>query len=91
MNYYEKHGNTTSHPVVFDHLTSLSYPQKITEAMDILIAGADTTASTLTAALLHILADKKIQTKLVQALQSVQPNEQGILPLMELEKIDYLV
>ena len=91
MNHYEKHGNTTSHPVVFDHLPSVAYPQKITEAMDILIAGSDTTAATLTAALLHILADQKVHNKLVEAVQSVQPNEQGILPLLELEKIDYLV
>ncbi|KAE8373331.1 cytochrome P450 [Aspergillus bertholletiae] len=90
MNLYEKHGNTTFHPVAFDHLTSLPYPEKITEAMDILIAGSDTTASTLTTALLHILADQKVQEKLVPALQSVQPNEQGILPLLQLEKIDYL-
>ncbi|KAE8409546.1 cytochrome P450 [Aspergillus pseudonomiae] len=90
MNHYEKHGNTTSHPVVFDHLPSVAYPQKITEAMDILVAGSDTTAATLTAALLHILADQKVHNKLVEAVQSVQPNEQGILPLLELEKIDYL-
>ncbi|KNG84013.1 cytochrome P450 oxidoreductase [Aspergillus nomiae NRRL 13137] len=90
MNHYEKHGNTTSHPVVFDHLPSVAYPQKITEAMDILVAGSDTTAATLTAALLHILADQKVHNKLVEAVQSVQLNEQGILPLLELEKIDYL-
>jgi cytochrome P450 len=58
--------------------------------MDILIAGADTTASTLTAGLLHILADEKIQYKLVRALQDVESNK-GILPLLELEKINYLV
>ncbi|KAB8235276.1 cytochrome P450 [Aspergillus alliaceus] len=90
LNHYEKHGNTTSHPVVLDHLTSVSYPQKVTESIDILIAGSDTTASTLTAALQHILADKKVQSKLVRELQAVQPDEQGILPLIELEKIEYL-
>ncbi|KAB8071259.1 cytochrome P450 [Aspergillus leporis] len=89
LNHYEKHGNTTSHPVVFDNLNSVPYPQKVTEAMDILIAGADTTASTLMAGLLHILADEKIQYKLVRALQDVESNK-GILPLLELEKINYL-
>ncbi|CAG8947186.1 unnamed protein product [Penicillium salamii] len=90
VNHYEKHGNTTSHPVVFDHLTAVSHPQKVTEALDIMIAGADTTSSTLTAGVLHILSDEKVQNKLIQALQAVLPNYQGNLSLLELEKIDYL-
>lgn len=70
---------------------AVSHPQKVTEALDIMIAGADTTSSTLTAGVLHILSDEKVQNKLIQALQAVLPNDQGNLPLLELEKIDYLV
>lgn len=59
--------------------------------MDILIAGADTTASTLTAALLQILSDPGIYDKLVHALEALPSRDDSQLPLLGLEKVDYLV
>jgi cytochrome P450 len=59
--------------------------------MDILVAGADTTASTLTAALLHILPAQHIREQLANSLKKVDFNEQGQLALSELEKVEYLV
>jgi cytochrome P450 len=93
LNHYEIHGNTTSHPVVFDNLSSLSHQNKVTEALDILIAGADTTASTLTAGMMHILSNPKIHTKLVNALGGVgaYSGNAEAFQLLELEKIEYLV
>ncbi|KAK1139153.1 hypothetical protein N8T08_001209, partial [Aspergillus melleus] len=88
---YEKGGYTKRHPIVFDHLLTLPYNLKIMEAVELLIAGSGTTASTLTSGLFHILQNKGIQARLTSAVQKVQPNEKGILPLSELEKIDYLV
>jgi Cytochrome P450 len=78
---------------VFDNLSSLPYQHKVTEAVDILIAGADTTASTLTAGMIHILSNPEIHAKLVDALGGVgagRGNPQAF-QLLELEKIDYLV
>ncbi|GKZ65181.1 hypothetical protein AnigIFM50267_007349 [Aspergillus niger] len=92
LNYYETHGNTTSHPVVFDNLSSLPYQHKVTEALDILIAGADTTASTLTAGMMHILSNSEIHAKLVDALGGIGAghDDPQAFQLLELEKIDYL-
>jgi hypothetical protein len=93
LQHYEKNGNTTSHPVVFDNLSTLPHQIKVTEALDILIAGADTTASTLTTGLLHILSNPIICDKLARALSEVDPGSDrpASCQLLELEKIDYLV
>lgn len=93
LQHYEKKGNITSHPVVFDNLSTLPYQQKVTEAMDILIAGADTTAATLTAGLIHILSNPDIYDKLVWALSEAGLGCDGTpsFRLLELEKIPYLV
>ena len=89
LQHYTIHGNTTSHPVVFDNLSSVPYDLKVTEALDVLIAGADTTASTLTAGILHILSNPDIHDKLRQALNDTEDSLGA--QLLELEKIDYLV
>lgn len=65
--------------------------EKLAEAMGLITAGSDTTAATLTAGLIHILANPAIQEKLARALQDVQPDDQGHYQLRDLEKIDYLV
>lgn len=88
LQHYITHGNTTPHPVVFDHLSSISYDLRVTEALDVLIAGADTTASTLTSGILHILSDPDIHAKLRQALNDT---DAAGVQLLELEKIEYLV
>ena len=89
LQHYTIHGNTTPHPVVFDNLSSVSYDFKVTEALDVLIAGADTTASTLTTGVLHILSSPDIHAKLRRALNNTE--EPTGMQLLELEKIDYLV
>ena len=93
LQHYERNGNTTSHPVVFDNLSTLPYQQKVTEAMDILIAGADTTAATLTAGLIHILSNSNVHGKLVQALRETNLgcDAESSFRLLELEKVPYLV
>ncbi|KAJ6076156.1 cytochrome P450 [Penicillium canescens] len=92
LQHYQIHGNQTAHPVVFDNLSSLSYEMKVTEAMDILVAGADTTASTLTAGLLYILSNDKIHSTLRKALNETSIGLDAVATgqLLELEKIDYL-
>ncbi|EAW16451.1 cytochrome P450 [Aspergillus fischeri NRRL 181] len=88
---YEKGEYAKSHPIVFDSLPTLSYKLKVMEAVELLIAGSGTTASTLTSAMIHILKNKDIHARLVSALQKVQPNEEGNLALSDLERVDYLV
>ncbi|KAI2848230.1 hypothetical protein CBS147343_5440 [Aspergillus niger] len=92
LKHYEEHGNTTSHPVVFENLSSLPHDLKVTEAVDILIAGADTTASTLTAGFMHILSNPAIYAKLADALRGmdITSNDPSAAQLQELEKIPYL-
>jgi cytochrome P450 len=85
--HYEKNGNTTSHPVLFDGLSTLPHKTKVGEALVILIAGADTTASTLTTGLLHILSNPLICDKLTRELCE----EDSSFQLLKLEKLEYLV
>lgn len=61
------------------------------EAVDILLAGSDTTAFTLATSLFHILNTEGVKTKLVEALKEAIPSLDGIPSLAKLEKIDYLV
>jgi hypothetical protein len=50
-----------SHPLMFKSLGAIPDDHKVTEAMDILMAGADTTASTLTAGFLHMVKNPVIK------------------------------
>jgi cytochrome P450 len=56
-----------------------------------LFAGSDTTATSLTTGILHILLDSGVHHKVVDALHDVQLDDHGALSLLDLEKVDYLV
>ncbi|KAJ5628765.1 cytochrome P450 [Penicillium lividum] len=90
MRYWQKSSDTSSYPVIFDSLKSISDEAKVSEAMDILIAGADTTASTLTTGFLHILSNEKIKSRLVHAIDEVMPEAGSLISLQALEKVEYL-
>ncbi|KAK4547628.1 hypothetical protein LTR36_000585 [Oleoguttula mirabilis] len=80
-----------SHPVVYGSLEHLSAADQAQEGVDILVAGADTTAYTASIALYHILRDSRIQSKLQTALADAKiTTADGMPHLRELEKIDYL-
>ncbi len=93
LQHYANSGSTTSHPVVFDNLSSLPHDLKATEALDILIAGADTMASTLTAGLLNILSNSGIRSKLVTALREADMGSYSHsgTQLLDLENVAFLV
>lgn len=91
LRHWQSHKGTSTHPVIFGALDSISDANKVSEGVDILVAGSDTTASTLTAGLMRILSHPAIHTKLVEVIDAAMPVGGGILPLQELEKIDYLV
>lgn len=63
----------------------------MTEGIDLLVAGSDTTAASASTAVLQILQHPDVQKKLVDSLDAAIPSADHIPPLLELEKIDYLV
>ncbi|TGO44595.1 hypothetical protein BOTNAR_0785g00010 [Botryotinia narcissicola] len=79
-----------SHPVIFDHLRSLTVKAQSLEAVDILVAGADTTAFTLCIASYHITRNKAIKERLMHDLKDAIPNAEQMPSLVELEQIPYL-
>lgn len=91
MRYWQTSSGSSSYPVIFDSLKSISDDAKVSEAMDILIAGADTTASTLTTGFLHILSNDRIKSRLVQAIDEAMPDTGSLISLQALEKVEYLV
>ncbi|KAK1141009.1 hypothetical protein N8T08_009666 [Aspergillus melleus] len=90
MREWQASNTKTSHPVLFEALESLSDAEKVTEANDILVAGSDTTASTLTTGIYYILSDAHIHAQLVQSLDDGIPNGVQLPSLAQLQKIDYL-
>lgn len=63
----------------------------VSEGVDLLVAGSDTTATSLTTAVLEILTHPHIEETLVNALDDAIPAIQDLPPLRDLEKIEYLV
>ncbi|PWY72800.1 cytochrome P450 [Aspergillus eucalypticola CBS 122712] len=90
MRHWQRSSEGSSYPVIFDSLRSISDDAKVFEAMDILIAGADTTASTLTTGLFHILSNEEIKSRLVQAIDEAMPEPGSLISLQALEKVEYL-
>ncbi|KAJ5927258.1 hypothetical protein N7516_009031 [Penicillium verrucosum] len=88
--HLQKSESRSDHPVVLERLETVNDAEKVTEAMDILIADADTTASTLTTGLIHILSDSEIERRLLNEVDLLPPDENGQLPLQTLEKSEYL-
>ncbi|OQE07963.1 hypothetical protein PENVUL_c011G00084 [Penicillium vulpinum] len=87
---WRKSSESSSHPVIFDSLHSISDYAKVSEAMDILIAGADTTASTLTTGFYHILSNPKLKERLVRAVDKAIPEPGSLTSLQSLQKVEYL-
>lgn len=79
------------YPIILDKLAHLSSREIVAEALDILVAGSDTTACTLTVAVLEILSHPSIEAKLVKELDDAMQGGHNLLRLQELEKLEYLV
>ncbi|KAJ4135277.1 hypothetical protein NW768_004899 [Fusarium equiseti] len=77
-------------PVVYAALDSCSEDEAVAEATDILVAGSDTTAYTLTVALWHITKHQAISNELVESLFRNIPDAKTIPNLPVLEKIPIL-
>ncbi|KAF9873228.1 cytochrome p450 [Colletotrichum karsti] len=81
---------TVDHPIVLDHLESLSDVALVSEALDLLIAGSDTSAMSLTTALFEVLRHPDMEKRLVDELDAAIPDKNNFPSVQELEKISYL-
>lgn len=88
---YIRRTTESSLPVVFDHLQSVPADLQKAESIDVLIAGSDTSAFTLTTAIYHILSVPGIERKLVESLDEVFVNSATVPSLLQLEQVKYLV
>lgn len=88
---YTRRTTTSSLPVIFDYLQSVPHDLQKAESIDILVAGSDTTALTLTMALYHILSMPEVEKTLVESLDEVFSQSQNVPSLLQLEQIRYLV
>lgn len=91
MQDWQNSSDSSSHPVIFDSLKSLPDDSKMPEALGILIAGADTTAATLTTGFYHILSNLECKERIVRVLDEVMPEPGSLIALRSLEKVEYLV
>ncbi|KAF5568406.1 cytochrome P450 monooxygenase [Fusarium phyllophilum] len=81
----------SSYPIIFDCLEHLPDRTKKAQAVDILAAGSDTTALTLTYGIFHILSNPAVKQRLVDELDAALPDAGTNPSLSELEKLPYLV
>ncbi|KUL84958.1 hypothetical protein ZTR_07909 [Talaromyces verruculosus] len=75
---------------IFKPLEHLTKRELINESINIIIAGSDTTATTLGFAIHEILKNTAISRKLTAEIDAAMPQGFKDLPLSEVEKLDYL-
>lgn len=78
-------------PVVYSALDGCTEVEALAEATDILAAGSDTIAYTLTIGLWHIMNDSQIKKELSEAIDLAMSDPDDIPGLPTLEKIPILV
>ncbi|KAK1506561.1 uncharacterized protein CCOS01_16420 [Colletotrichum costaricense] len=78
------------HPVIIENMAQLSNDALVGLVLEILVAGSDTSASSMTVALFEILRNPSIEKRLVQELDAAIPDKNDLPPVQTLEKIDYL-
>ncbi|KAL1631249.1 hypothetical protein SLS54_000008 [Diplodia seriata] len=87
---HKQRSKTASHPVIFDNLASVSLQIQNNQALEILIAGSDTTAQTITMGLHYILGNPRIKDKLTAVVHDVVKDPASIPTFTELDQIEYL-
>ncbi|PLN85305.1 cytochrome P450 [Aspergillus taichungensis] len=78
------------HPIVFDALQGLPEWRTRYESMDMIVAGSDTTAWTLTTVLFHVLRREGVKSRVEEAAKRALPDLNHIPSYVELEKDEYL-
>ena len=79
------------HPIVFDALQGLPEWRTRYESMDMIVAGSDTTAWTLTTVLFQVLRREDVKKRIEEAARRALPDLDRIPSYVELEKDEYLV
>lgn len=79
------------HPIVFDALQGLPEWRTRYESMDMIVAGSDTTAWTLTMVLFQVLRREDVKRRIEEAARRALPDLDRIPSYVELEKDEYLV
>ncbi|CAF3577128.1 unnamed protein product [Fusarium graminearum] len=80
----------SSHGTVFSSLSDLDEKDMGDEAVDLLIAGSDTTAYTLAVAVVQICQNTQVKKKLVESLNAGISDVKNLPSLLGLEQIAYL-
>lgn len=88
--YKQRTSSDTQYPVTFDNLSQFSTMDQIYEATAQLVAGSDTTAFTLSAALFEILSRPELTRKIIAAVDEAMPDPEQLPSFMELEKVQIL-
>ncbi|KAF6814866.1 hypothetical protein CSOJ01_03877 [Colletotrichum sojae] len=80
----------TKYPVILNRLETLTHREMVAENLDFLVAGADTTACSLTVTFLEVVTHPEIRDKLVGELDAAMQNADILLPVQQLEKLPHL-
>lgn len=84
-------GKSLDHDVVFDSMSHLEDKVLLAEATDILVAGSDTTATTLAIAIQEMIKSPTILKRLKDELGEAEIATEQDYKLVKLEKVPYLV
>ncbi|RGP81376.1 hypothetical protein FLONG3_520 [Fusarium longipes] len=87
---YKRSPPKSESAIVFSNLSDLGEQDMGAEAIDLLVAGSDTTAYTLTVAIVQIANSTRIKRKLVEALDTELADAEKLPSLVKLEQIEYL-
>ncbi|UPK95576.1 hypothetical protein LCI18_006511 [Fusarium solani-melongenae] len=78
------------HPIVVDNLETLDNKALVGEAVDLLVAGSDTSATSMAVAVLEIISHPSIEKRLVEELDAAIPDKDNLPSIKSLENIPYL-
>ncbi|KAJ1328957.1 benzoate 4-monooxygenase [Microdochium nivale] len=78
------------HPVVLDNLQTLDLDALVAESLNLLIAGSDTSATSLTTTILELLSNPTYLKTLIDELDAAIPDKDNFPSGQELEKLPFL-
>ncbi|KAJ9419780.1 hypothetical protein FOXG_06968 [Fusarium oxysporum f. sp. lycopersici 4287] len=87
---FKRNPPKSTQATIFSSLSDLGEKDMGDEAVDMLIAGSDTTAYTLATAVVQICQNSRVKQKLVESLDAGIADVKSLPSLLELEQIVYL-
>lgn len=76
---------------MLDNLQSLNEDELLSEAINLLVAGSDTSATSLTIAVLEIVSHPEMHKRLVEELEAAIPDKDNLPSAQTLEGLPFLV